>query len=280
MSQAFTQDLSGARALKLHASAQALLSDIQRRVSRGYQWWCSGEVPEHKVLAVVTKLGHKYGALDTPVQRSRRKAAGRASAVLLVWPVRQDPAGYTRYFRFLLLATAHLEGEVMYDAHVRPVRVDLYADKAGQYHLRPVSKPDKVAFSWHLTPKCTEQMERRLAWAAGQEWPLLERTIRAYTCMPMMSGYRKQLRAALSSASAFWRRNNRPSVSEHKAQIKQGLAPDPFKATLPYTRGFPVLYDDPPMTLSNYLAANDKRRREIAARVRAAVAADHQEGSA
>lgn len=272
------QDLSSARVAKLHASAQGLLFDVQRRVQAGYVWWLQEKVSASKILAVVAKLGEKFGAFDTPERRYRRKVRGGVSCVLLVWPLRNDVAGYTRVYGLLLLATAHLEGEVMFDARQRPVRVTLYADGSGRFHLRPVARAvaprRKPSYSWCLIPKEAEQMEARLVQAAKQDWVTLERAISAYRNLPMTAGYRCQLKAALQTAAAHWRRNNRPSMMEVKAQIKKGMVANPFTG-LPFISRFPVLYDDPPMRLGRHLDLNVKRQREIARQQAEKVAREH-----
>lgn len=279
MNDALPQDLTRARAMMLHASAQALLYDVQRRVQRGYVWWVRGEVPASKLLAVVTKLHAKYDVFASPSARSRRRAAGGTSCVLFVWPVRADPEGYTTCFRFLLLATSPLEAEKMDDARQRPVRADLYLNNGGQFHLRPVLKQrggeTKAVYAWHLIPKAQDLMTERLVAAAAAEWPALQQTLDSYKCLPMTSGYRQQLKAALQQAAPAWRRNNRPSVLARKQLVRTGGAVDLFRAPLPFVAGFQKLYDDPPLTLKQYLAANDKRRKQLAQQRLERVERDH-----
>lgn len=275
-----SQDLSVARALRIHDSAQALLYDIQRRVGRGYTWWTQGEVDAAKILAVMTKIGTKYGAYDAAWTRSRRKASGRPSAVLIVYPVRHDPAGYTTRYRFVLLGTAHLDGETMYDARQRPLRVTLYHDAGGAFCLQPAvngasGERSKVTYTWQLTPRAQQQMERDLREAAGRELKVFMQTVTRYRTLPMTSGYRRQLKAALQSAVPAWRRNNRPDVMAIKQQVKAGTAEDPIRAALPYIAGFPTLYADPALTLGMSLRINEQRRRDIARAQREQVARDH-----
>lgn len=275
-------DLSSAREMRLHASAQALLYDIQRRVRSGYVWWTCGEVPVSRVLAVTAKLDQQYDVLASRFARSRRKAAGDPSAVLFLWPARHDPEGYTTCFRFLLLATAHLDGEVMYDGRHKPVRVGLYMGQGGVYHLQPTrtsptGKESQMSYVWQLSPKCNERMVQGLREAAGKEFKEFQRALGGYRQLPMTSGYRLQLKAALQEALSIWRRNNRPSVVGHKEDIKKGRVGDPFRDPLPFVAGFPKLYEDPPMTLRAYLKGNDKRRKEIDRERQARLASEHPE---
>lgn len=300
-------DLSEARRTRLHASGQALLYDVAKRVRSGYHWWLVGEVPAEKVLAVVAKLAHQYDTAATAVTRSRRKAAGDPSATLFVWPLRNDSAGYTTCFGFLLLATEHLDGEVMYDGRRKPVRVNLYANSNAIFHLiprqvtverrlsRPGPKPKKKSgsaeanspqkvmmqralryeFDWQLSAKSAELMRERFA-ASVSNPAALESLRRAYSALPMTSGYRSQLKAALTETKAAWKRGTTPAVLEAKRAIKAGERADPFSiSTLPYIRGFPRLYDDPPMTLALYLDITRKTRREVERRALETVRADH-----
>lgn len=275
------QDLSPARALRLHASTQALLYDVQSRVRRGYVWWTSGEVPSSKILAVVSKLADQYGTFASASARSRRKAAGQPSAVLLVYPARHDRAGYTTLYRFVLLASTHLDGEVMYDARRRPLRITLYRDGGGEYSLQPsVAQASgdrvKVDYVWQLSPKAAERMEQQFTEAASQELAAFQKTLYRYRQLPMTSGYRKQLKAALQSALPTWRRNTRPSVYAYKQQVKKGEIGDPFKEPLPFISGFVPLYDNPPLTLGMALRLGEKQRRDIERRQLARLAHDHQ----
>lgn len=299
-----TPDLKSARQIKLHRSGQALLYDIAKRVRSGYHWWLVGEVPAEKVLAVAAKLTCQYETDASAVTRSRRKAAGDASAPLFVWPLRNDLAGYTTRFGFLLLANEHLDGEVMYDGTRKPVRVNLYANTNAVFHLIPrqvtverkllkpgpkskrkqpeerpqqvtVSRQIKYEFDWQLSAKSVELMRERFA-ASVSNPAALDSLRRAYTALPMTSGYRTQLKGVLTATKAAWKKATTPAVLEAKKAIKEGARADPFSIfTLPYIRGFPKLYDDPPMTLAVYLDANQKAQREVERRALETVQADH-----
>lgn len=303
-------DLSTARQTKLHASAQGLLSDVARRVRSGYHWWLVGEVPADKILAVVAKLDGQYSTSASSLTRHRRKAAGDASSTLFVWPLRNDPAGYTTALGFLLLATEHLDGEVMYDGRRKPVRVGLYKGGNAVFHLIPTQvmtarrvgrkpgprpkqsaaeqSPEKVqlrrelgyTFDWRLSAKSYDLMRERFS-AAVNNPVALESLRRAYQALPMTSGYRAQFKVVLAETKVVWKRATTPAVLEAKRAIKEGTRTDPFAiATLPFIRGFPKLYDDPPMTLSAYLDANIKTRRALERRAVQAVQADHADAGA
>lgn len=298
-------DLSQARKVRLHASSQALLYDIAKRVRSGYYWWFAGEVPAEKVLAVYAKLDSQYQVTTTAAQRHRRKASGDASSTLLIWPLRRDSAGYTTRFGLLMLSTEHLDGEVMYNGHKKPVRCSLYADGEVVFHLMPseviakrkafkpgpkpkknvskqaeekntaISKQTKWEFTWQLSAKSLATMRER--WLNAASHPAqLDRLRRAYQALPMTSGYRAQFRTVLMETKQRWKKATTPAVTEAKKAIKDGQRADPLAvSTLPYIRGFPKLYDEPPVTLEGYLAANEKERKVIEKRNRARVQADH-----
>lgn len=304
-----TLDLSSARQIRLHQSAQGLLYDIAKRVRSGYHWWVIGEVPASKILAVTAKLIARYDTTASAVTRSRRKAAGDASVTLMVWPLRNDPAGYTTRFGFLLLATEHLDGEVMYDGRRKPVRVDLYASGNAVYHLmpeqvtverkalrplRPGPKPKrktenqmdqkpmvrsdvKWVYDWRLSAKSLDLMRQRFRASVTDPAALL-RLRKAYVSLPMTSGYRRQLRTVLTDTKVVWKMTHTPRVVAARQAIKEGRLADPFAvSTLPYIRGFPVLYDTPAMTLGLYLTTVEKARKEVERRALETVQADHAE---
>lgn len=304
--EGMTLDLSSARQIKLHRSAQALLYDIAKRVRSGYHWWVTGAVPASKILAVTAKLIARYDTTASAVTRSRRKAAGDASVTLMVWPLRNDPVGYTTRFGFLLLATEHLDGEVMYDGRRKPVRVDLYANGNAVFHLmpeqvtverkalRPGPKPKrktenqmdqkpmvrsdvKWVYDWRLSAKSLELMRQRFRAALTDPAALL-RLRKAYVALPMTSSYRRQLRTVLTEAKVTWKMTHTPRVVAARQAIKEGRLADPFAvSTLPYIRGFPTLYDTPAMTLGLYLDATEKARKEVERHAIETVQADHTE---
>lgn len=294
-------DLSVARKTRLHASGQALLYDIAQRVRSGYHWWTTGELSASKVLAIVAKLDRQYSTSADSLTRHRRKAAEEASATLLVWPLRNDPAGYTTRFGYLLLSSEHLEGEVMYDGRKKPIRVNLYANENAVYHLIPTQlkvartvrkagrkkhhkndaptetthKRVTMAYDWQLSAKSLDLMRQRFAHAASHP-AALDGLRRAYSALPMVSGYRSQFRGVLRETKVLWRKASTPAVQAAKQGIREGQRPDPFEVgSLPFIRGFPRFYDDPPVTLAAYLDANIKVRREVERRVRGKVQADH-----
>lgn len=302
-------DLTKARSVRLYASAQALLYDIAKRVRSGYLWWQTGEVPAEKILAVYAKLDFQYEVTATSSQRHQRKVRGDASTTLLIWPLRNDPAGYTTRFGFLLLSTEHLDGQVMYDGRSKPVRCNLYANGNAVFHLIPkqvpverklhrpgpkskarkqaqdepqkptTSKQLKYEYDWQLSAKTLALMRKR--WHDAASSPAeLERLRRAYQALPMTSGYRSQFKTVLAETKLMWKKATTPAAVEGKKAIKEGTRADPFSvATLPYIRGFPKLYDDPPVTLESYLAANEKERKMIEQRNRARVQADHAQAA-
>lgn len=297
-------DLNRARSQRLHASAQALLYDIAKRVRSGYHWWMTGDLPVEKVLGVTAKFVYQFETDVTAAQRHYRKKNGDASCILFVWPLRHDSAGYTTRFGYLLLATEHIDGEVMYDGRRRPVRCSLYADGNAVFHLIPtqvtvekklrkpgpkvkkksldesaksVQTQSKVAyvFDWQLSAKSLEHMQERFLTAVSNPVSL-QRLRRAYQNLPMTRGYRNQFKKVLTDTKAAWKRATTPAVMEAKKAIKEGSLPDPFSiSALPFIRGFPILYDDPPMTLGTYLNANEKARREVEKKQLGKVRSDH-----
>lgn len=298
-------DLRKARSQRLHASAQALLYDIAKRVRAGYHWWFTGEVPAEKTLAVVAKFIHQFDTDLTTAQRHQRKKDGDLSATLFVWPLRHDPAGYATRFGFLVLATEHIDGEVMYDARRRPVRCSLYADGNAVFHLMPtqvtvekkIKKPGpkkkkstkseesevvtKTAlayqFDWRLSAKSLDLMRARFAASVNAPSQIFAMRT-AYQALPMTSGYRTQFKEVLAETKVRWKKATTPAVLEVKKSIKEGSRADPFAiSTLPYIRGFPRLYDDPPMTLGAYLDTNQKVQKEVAKVRLEQVRADHTE---
>ncbi|MFB9995000.1 hypothetical protein ACFFLM_23915 [Deinococcus oregonensis] len=299
-------DLSKARKTKIHASGQALLYDVAKRVRSGYHWWITGEVDAGKILAVVAKLDHHYQTTADAVTRHRRKTAGDASSVLFVWPLRNDSAGYTQRFGFLLLATEHLDAEVMYDARKRPVRINLYANQNAIFHLIPTQlKVPRVVrtagrkkatrgetgqpaettqvrvtmeFAWQLSAKSFDLMRQRFA-AAASNPAGLDGLRRAYSALPMVSGYRLQLKTVLYETKLLWKKATTPAVQAAKKATSEGTRPDPFNvSSLPYIRGFPKLYNDPPITLAAYLDANSQTKKHVQRRTLEQVRADHSAG--
>lgn len=261
-------DLSIAKQKKLHRSGQALLYDIAKRVRSGYSWWLIQEVPASKVLRTVAVLSTKYGTERTSVQRAKDKARDEAAAVLFVWPVRNDPAGYTTKFRILLLATEHLDGEIMFDARKKPPNVNLYSNRNAVFKLRGSLKDAKkpklgYEWDWSLTAQ-SEQIMRERFMAQHANPAGLQRLLAAYKSLPMVSGYRRQLLEALKTTKPAWKKSTTPAVSSYKLEVKNGTKPDLFSArNVPYIRGFPKLFDDPADTLETYLAANDKLQKEV-----------------
>lgn len=284
----------------MHATAQALLYDVSRRVRAGYHWWTVGEVETEKILALIAKFEHRYEVNASSVARHRKKAADDPSVTLFVWPLRNDPTGYTTRFGFLLLATEHLDGEVMYDGRRRPVRVNFYANQKAIFHLMPhevevekkirkpgpkpkekpvrppvVLKVKTTEYDWQLSAKSLELMRERFASEINNPAGL-ERLRKAYQSLPMTSGYRAQFRTVLTELKPAWKRASTPAVKAAKQAIKEGTRENPFAiSTLPYIRGFPKLYDDPPMTLSTYLDANVKARKAVERKALEQIQAEH-----
>jgi hypothetical protein len=264
--------LDSARSHRLHASGQALLHDIARRVRAGYTWHVGGEVPAPKVLGLVAKLSAAHGTHLDRLTRHRSKAAGEPAAVLFVWPVRNDPTGHTTAFRFLLLGTEPLDGERMQDGRHKPVRCNLYPGDAAELHLEPTRRPwqrgesrkgaPPVVYEWRLAPRALVLMRERLAVAARSEASQLQQAVAAYSALPMTGPYRFQLREALTAVRPIWRANQRPSVQALRQRIKAGQARDPLGPP-PFMFGFPTMYAEPPETLADHLAAAARIRGEV-----------------
>ncbi|WP_189066849.1 hypothetical protein [Deinococcus seoulensis] len=279
-----------ARTQRLHLTAQALLFDIARRVRAGYIWHVGGEVPADKILGLVAKLSGQHSTHLDRVTRHRNKAAGEAAAVLFIWPVRNDPKGYTTTFRFLLLGTENLEGERMQDGRHKPVRVNLYPDDSAEFHLVATRRPWKrgesrkgpvpVTWEWQLCPRSLTLLRARMDAAARGPAHGLQQLIGAYSSLPMTGAYRRQLAEVMTSARQTWRTNQTPTARALRERIKRGEAVDPLRTSaLPFMSSFPVMYADPPETLADHLAAAGRVRGEVkrstAARMRAMHAAPH-----
>lgn len=261
-----------ARNHRLHASGQALLFDVQRRVRRGYRFWVTGEVEAARILGLVAKLSSLHGTHLSSVQRHRQKASGEA-AVLFVWPIRNDPSGYTTRFGFLLLGTANLDGERMQDGRHKPVRVNLYRTSATEFHLVPTQRPwqrgqsrkggPEVDYVWRLAPRAEQTLRERLETAARSDAPSFLKLFETYRALPLVAGYRAQLKEAVTAARPAWKRNTQPAAQQLRARMKEGTLADPFRTPLPFVSGFPKMYSDPAETLADHLATAARMRAQI-----------------
>lgn len=261
-------DLTLAKTKKLHRSGQALLYDIGKRVRSGYSWWLIQEVPASKVLRTIAVLSVKYGTERTSVQRAKDKAKDETAAVLFVWPIRNDPAGYTTKFRVLLLSTEHIDGEIMFDAKKKPLNVNLYSNRNAVFKLKGTlknKKKPKLGYNWDWSLTAESEKIMRERFMAQHANPAgLQKLLNAYKALPMVSGYRCQLLEALKATKPAWKKATTPAVNSYKLEVKNGTKPELFSArNIPYIRGFPKLYNEPVDTLGTYLVANDKLRKEV-----------------
>lgn len=292
-------DMARARNRKLHRSGQAVLYDIQARVRAGYTWWMVGEVTTEQIVGLVARMAVVFGTDDDSLTRHRnkqraearklqekatrrpmKKEAPKASSVLFIWPLRNDPAGVTMRFGWLVLSTEHINGQVMYDGRKQPARVNLYANANANYHLMATdekvkSTPKKMTFTWQLGAQSLEFMRERFAVEAGSP-AALAKLRSAYLALPMTSGYRKQLKQILVNTREVRARIHTPKARAGVDAIKAGDTPDPLRTRdLPFISGFVTYFEDPPVTLGAYLDAVKVSRKELERHARQRVQADH-----
>jgi hypothetical protein len=292
-------DMARARNRKLHRSGQAVLYDIQARVRAGYFWWMIGEVTAEQIVGLVARMAVVFGTDDDSLTRHRnkqraearklqekatkrpiKKEAPKASSVLFVWPLRNDPAGVTTRFGWLMLSTEHIKGQVMYDGRRQSARVNLYANTNAVYHLKATeekatSTSKKLTFTWQLSAQSLEFMRARFATEAGSP-AALARLRGAYLALPMTSGYRRQLKEVLVDTREVRARIHTPKARAGVEAIKVGDTPDPLRTRdLPFVSGFVTYFEDPPVTLGAYLDAVKVSRKELERCARQRVQADH-----
>lgn len=171
---------------------------VADQVRRGYFHYACGEVRMERATALVAKFARLYGVHLHRNQKLRERAAGLASADLLLWRAHTD----TLVFCLLVTPGPHAARalESLRDARERDSRLTL-----GEFELtrRPRANKKHPAWTWRLTRDAYEGWRlRALEVCRGANDFEVRCFVEALLGMPGFAGVREQVRKLRARRSA------------------------------------------------------------------------------
>lgn len=190
------------------------LADVVRL---GYRHYACGEVPLERAPALVAKFCRLYGVHLHRNQKARLRAAGEASAYLLLFHVSTDT------LKFCLLLTAgqhaayHLERmHPIDDRHTRLALED--------YELVLRTRPGNArpSWTWRLTNEGYEGWRYRILEVCrdGNEFAIRQ-CVDSLLAMPGFAGIREQVKKLKALFRAEWKRRRPDSTMNPLAGRRQ-----------------------------------------------------------
>ncbi len=202
---------TGADYLRIPVNKTATMRLLLELVQRGNTRWTAGTIPFAKAEALALKFDRKYATSMTPTQRARRKRAGEANSVLVMYPAgAQSP--HVLWWLLVSPGSGPVVDEERLSDCLAPRQALVYPDATGrtQYVLdhtqRPRIQGGGRRWTWSVTPERLAEHQARLLELArphGARWQRhddLQAHIDALTRMPQFHGVREQVKALIFEA--------------------------------------------------------------------------------
>jgi len=193
----------------VYTRVTAVMQRMLHRVSHGYYYWASGEVPATKALQLASKFAALYAVDINDRQRAYARSKGKANAALFFYPIHNS-----NRLRWWLLVTdgtgAVHQRERLRDTRKRNERLAWDT----QYEVARGNRKGKStpSWTWRMTPTCEDVWKKRLKKAStSSDDSLMRQAVWSLYRTPGFAGNRKQVGHLLAYAKQQWKGSRRTS---------------------------------------------------------------------
>lgn len=201
----------------------ALMQRLADLVRSGHRLYVSGVVPLERAEALADKMQARYRTDRTKLQASRARAAGEASARLLLWHDEAHPERLTWFLVYCPGAAGPDKSEKWRDALDGKTRIELTG-----YELVRITKAEAKApvWTWRYQRERIEELREAARRAIRTHRDdALRQIIHTAWRTPGFAGAREQVKRLGELIRAEWKRSSRgdgmPEIPAHLGYVRR-----------------------------------------------------------